>query len=74
MRKTTTSPAFVGSPTSVASWTPLGKAGFSFHASASGVTRVGVFCAVAGSESTAKLVIAKSFLNSSLRNVEQGTY
>src|SRR5262249_7479758 len=50
IRKTTTSPAFVGSPTRVAIWTPLGKAGFSFHVSASGVTRVGVSCAIAGSE------------------------
>ena len=39
MRKTTVSPAFVGSPTRVASWTPFGNAGLSFQITASGVTR-----------------------------------
>src|SRR5213078_4045301 len=47
MRRTTTSPVFVGSPTSVAIRIPFGKAGLSFHASASGVTLVKACCAIA---------------------------
>src|SRR2546428_13884853 len=47
MRRTTPSPVFVGSPTSVAIRMPFGKAGLSFHASASGVTLVKACCAIA---------------------------
>jgi hypothetical protein len=45
MRKTTVSPAFVWSPTRVATWTPFGNAGLSFQITASGVTWVCLSCA-----------------------------
>src|SRR4051794_1505975 len=61
MRKTTASPALVGSPTRVAIWTPLGKAGLSFHVSASGATCVCLSCAIAEHETAIKAAAIKSF-------------
>src|SRR3954464_8264982 len=61
MRMTTTSPALVGSPTRVVIWTPLGKAGLSFHVSASGASCVCLSCAIAEHETAIKAAAIKSF-------------
>src|SRR5437762_7414440 len=61
MRRTTTSPTFVGSPTRVAIRIPFGKAGLSFHASASGVTLVKACCAIAELANTIRAAATKNF-------------
>src|SRR2546426_1109776 len=61
MRRTTTSPVFVGSPTSVAIRIPFGKAGLSFQASASGVTLVKACCAIAELANAIKAAATKDF-------------
>src|SRR5437867_3512143 len=61
MRRTTTSPAFVGSPTRVAIRIPFGKAGLSFQASASGVTLVKACCAIAEHANAIEAAATKDF-------------
>src|ERR1700704_1772253 len=60
MRRTTASPAFVGSPTRVATWTPFGNAGLSFHITASGVTWVCLSCAIPELANAIKAAATKS--------------
>src|SRR5512141_78493 len=63
MRRTTTSPALVGSPTRAAIWIPLGKAGLSFQVSVSGMTLVNFMasCAIAVLANAIKAAATKNF-------------